>query len=134
MSEAAVELKVAGQTYRVVTSATQAELRELAKVVERALYEVTQPGKQPSPNALVLAAVTLAHELREERDLRRAEQKQHKQTLQRILGTLDEVLGKPPEASGEVSPFASEKTVTGNEVAAYVRRSRRPGAAAKSND
>ena len=92
MSEAAVQLKVAGQTYRVVTSAEPSELTRLASKVEDALSGVTPPGRQPSPQAPVLAAITLAHELEEERAKRQALEERHRRVLSSLLGRVDRVL------------------------------------------
>lgn len=96
MVEAAVPLKVAGQTYRVVTSAPPEELERLAKVVEAALAEVTPKGRQPSPQALVLAAITLAHELEQERSRREAVEDRHRRVLGSLLGKIDRVLSTTP--------------------------------------
>ncbi len=92
MSEAPVQLKVAGQIYQVISSAPESELKRLAQVVERALYEVTQPGRQPSPQALVLAAMTLAHELEAERAEKDAIKRKYAQTLESLLGRVDQAL------------------------------------------
>src|SRR5688572_843089 len=107
MVDAAVPLKVAGQTYRVVTSAPQDELDRLVKVVEAALAEVTPPGRQPSPQALVLAAITLAHELEEERARRVAVEERHRRVLGSLIGKIDRVLSTTP--SGEVTPAAQQQ-------------------------
>jgi cell division protein ZapA len=92
MGEAAVELKVAGKTYQVVTSAAEDELRRLAQIVEQALEGVIPPGRQPSPQALVLAAITLAHELEAERERRIAAEERHKKVLRSLLQRVDQVL------------------------------------------
>lgn len=92
MKEAAVELKVAGQTYQVVTTAAKSELVRLATVVEGALREVTPDGRQPSPQALVLAAITLAHELEEEREKNRLLKTRHREVLSGLLERVDQVL------------------------------------------
>ena len=97
MSEAAVALKVAGQTYQVVTSADEQELHRLAKKVEVALSEVTPPGRQPSPQALVLAAITLAHQLEEEQAKRKAAEERHRAVLNTLLGRVDQVLAETEE-------------------------------------
>jgi len=103
MVEAAVPLKVAGQTYRVITSADPDDLARLAKVVEAALAEVTPSGRQPSPQALVLAAISLAHELEEERARRVAVETRHRRVLGSLLGKIDRVLETTPstEAAAE---------------------------------
>lgn len=92
MSRAAVQLKVAGQTYRVVTSATQEDLQRLADAVEDRMFAATPPGRQPTQQALVLAAITLAHELEEERERRREVEERHRESLRTLLGRIDAVL------------------------------------------
>jgi len=131
MVEAAVPLKVAGQTYRVVTSAPADELNRLAKVVEAALEEVTPNGRQPSPQALVLAAITLAHELEEERSRRLALEARHRRVLGSLLGKIDRVLEttppgdsapreRPSERLGEASPTEAEVFVRSKQSARIV--------------
>jgi cell division protein ZapA (FtsZ GTPase activity inhibitor) len=63
MSGAPVELRVGGQTYRVVASAGEEELRRLATIVDARLRAVSPPGRPVSPHALLLAAMSLAHDL-----------------------------------------------------------------------
>jgi cell division protein ZapA len=98
MSEAAVQLKVAGKTYSVVTSAAPEELRRLAEKVEDALVGVSPPGREPSAQALVLAAITLAHELEEERAARVALEERHRKFVQSMIMKVDAALGEQPEA------------------------------------
>lgn len=62
-----VQLRVAGQTYRVVTSASDEELRRLAAVVDEKIATVVPPGRAVTPQAMLLAAMALAHDLEEER-------------------------------------------------------------------
>ncbi len=106
MSEAPVQLKVAGQTYHVVTSAEPAELTRLAAKVEDALYGVTPDGRQPSPQALVLAAITLAHELEEERAKRVELEERHRRVLESLLGKVDRVLNETSDFKSVNSPAA----------------------------
>ena len=104
MSEGAVQLKVAGQTYQVVSSAREPELKRLAQVVEQTIMGLTAPGRQPSPQALVLAAITLAHEL-EEAQAQIAELRQrHKQVLSSLLGRVDNLLEESEGLLGEEVP------------------------------
>lgn len=98
MGEAAIELKVAGKTYQVVTSAAEAELQRLARRVEDALEGVVPAGRQPSPQALVLAAITLAHELEEERAKRVAIEERHERVLRSLLGRVDQILDETAPA------------------------------------
>jgi cell division protein ZapA len=62
-----VHLRVGGQTYRVVTSASDEELQRLAAVVDQKLATVVAPGRMVTPQAMLLAAMALAHELEAER-------------------------------------------------------------------
>lgn len=101
MGEAAIELKVAGKTYQVVTSAAEAELKRLARRVEAALEGVVPPGRQPSPQALVLAAITLAHELEEERARRIAIEERHERVLRSLLGRVDQLLDETAPAAAK---------------------------------
>jgi cell division protein ZapA len=113
MAEAAVQLKLAGQTYRVVTSAAEEELTRLAARVEGVLAEVTPPGRQPSPQSLVLAAVSLAHQLEEEQRRRVELEERYRRVLTGLLGRVDRALGEgtPPaerqRASGELEASAA---------------------------
>lgn len=111
MGEAAVQLKVAGKTYQVVTSAAEEELQRLARKVEDALSGVIPEGRQASPQALVLAAITLAHELEEERAMRIAAEKRHREVLTSLLGRVDRVLSESEvvvERRGRTSKNTSE--------------------------
>src|SRR5690606_29603130 len=73
-------------------SATEDDLQRLAEMVEDRIYAVTPPGRRPTQQALVLAAITLAHELEEERQRRRAAEERHRRSLQTLLGRIDAVL------------------------------------------
>jgi cell division protein ZapA len=90
-----VELRVGGQSYRVVASADEADLRRLAGVVDARLRSI-QSNRQVSPQALVLAAIALAHDLEEERALRRQAEERSKQMLRALLQRIDAVLDEPP--------------------------------------
>lgn len=94
MSEAAVQLKVAGQTYRVVTSASEGELTRLAEKVEDTLESVTPLGRQPSPQNFLLAAISLAHELEEERRLRTELEARYAQKLSEFLSHIDRLVAE----------------------------------------
>jgi cell division protein ZapA len=96
MSEAAVQLKIAGQVYRVVTSASPEDLGRLSARVDEALRAVTPGGRQPSEQALVLAAITLAHELEEERRARLALEARYERKLRELLSQVETALAVPP--------------------------------------
>jgi cell division protein ZapA len=67
MAGRAVQVRVGGQTYRVVTTASDEELKHLAKMVDDKLAAVVPAGRAVSPQAMLLAAMALAHDLEEER-------------------------------------------------------------------
>lgn len=104
-----VELRVGGQSYRVLASADETELRRLAGIVDERLRALTGPGRQVSAQALVLAAISLAHDLEEERALRRSSEERSKQALRSLLQRIDSVLDEPTtpppaQASAELGP------------------------------
>ncbi len=92
MTEVSRELKVGGKTYRVVTSAEKEELLRLAKKVEETLRSVLPKGREASAQALVLVAITLAHELEEEKRDRTASEQRYKSTLSALLNKVNHVI------------------------------------------
>jgi cell division protein ZapA len=94
MSEAVVQLKIAGQSYRVITSASTEDVGRLAARVEETLRSVTAPGRQPGEQSMVLAAITLAHDLEEERRARRALEARYEAKLEQLLGMVNAALGQ----------------------------------------
>jgi cell division protein ZapA len=92
MSGAPVELRVGGQTYRVVASADEQELRRLAGIVDTRLRELTTPGRQISPQALLLVALALAHDLEEERERRVTVERRWREKLTVMLQRIDAAL------------------------------------------
>jgi len=87
-----VQLKVGGQTYRVVSSASPEELYRLADVVDHKLTSVMPAGRSPTPQAMLLAAIALAHEAETQRSRADAIAAKAKKALGRILGRLDDAL------------------------------------------
>lgn len=87
-----VTIRVAGQSYKVVSSASEEQLEHLANVVSSKIEELTPDGRQPAPQALVLAAIALAHELEEERARRIALERKAKDLLRRALGRIDDAI------------------------------------------
>jgi len=92
-----VSLRVAGQSYRVVSSATEEELQRLAETVNAKVEELTPAGKAASPQAVLLAAMALAHELEEERSGRATVERRARDMLRSVLGRIDDALGCTPE-------------------------------------
>jgi cell division protein ZapA len=103
MDRRTVELNVAGQSYRVVSSSPGDELKRLADVVEAKLGEVAPRGRPP-PQAMLLAAIALAHELEVEREKREALERRTRDLLRRVLVRIDDALEpaeETPSASSE---------------------------------
>jgi cell division protein ZapA len=87
-----IELTVGGQTYRVVSSAGEAEVQRLAGMVSAKLQELGGPGRTQSSQAMLLAAMALAHEVEAERDRRESIEARTRDVLQRVLVRIDEAI------------------------------------------
>jgi cell division protein ZapA len=87
-----VELRVGGQNYRVLASANEIELRRLADIVDARLRSLAGPGRQVSPQTLLLAALALAHDLEEERGERHKIEERSKEMLRSLLQRIDAAL------------------------------------------
>ncbi|MFT3773804.1 MAG: cell division protein ZapA [Minicystis sp.] len=103
-----VQLRVGGQSYRVVTSASDEELQRLAAVVDRKLAEVVPPGRAVTPQNLLLAAMSLAHDLEtahRELDAERARSAaladRARGAFGRMLERVDAALGQAGNVPGE---------------------------------
>jgi cell division protein ZapA len=94
-----VELRVGGQTYRVVASASQDELRRLAAIVDDRLRAITPPGRAVSPQSLLLAAIALAHELEEEKQKNQKLATRSREMLGSILTRIDAAMGSSRAAA-----------------------------------
>src|SRR5688572_3654090 len=99
MAGRAVQLRVGGQTYRVVTSASEDELQRLAALVDAKLAAVVPPGRVVTPQAMLLAAIALAHDLEEERSRSAATMARARGAFGRILERVDAAL----DATGNLS-------------------------------
>ena len=92
MDRRTVELRIAGQSYRVVSTAAEPDLHRLAETVSAKVAEVSPRGKPTAPQAMLLAAMSLAHELEAERARREAVERRTRDLLRRILVRLDDAL------------------------------------------
>jgi cell division protein ZapA len=92
MDGRSVQLRVAGQSYKVVSSASEDDLQRLADTVSAKIHELTPPGRAAHPSALVLAALALAHELEEERARRSRLERRARDMLASVLGRIDTAL------------------------------------------
>jgi cell division protein ZapA len=91
MDRRTVELRIAGQNYRLVSSAPAEELQRLADVVEAKLAEIAPKGKA-QPQALLLAAMALAHEVEAERDRRESLERRTRDLMRRMLVRIDDAM------------------------------------------
>jgi cell division protein ZapA len=108
MAGRTAQVRVGGQTYRVVTTATDEELKHLAGVVDRTISGVSPAGRPVTPQTMLLAAMALAHELERERGRTRAVSGAARKGYARLLACVDEALGR---ASGETRAHAAEPGV-----------------------
>ena len=92
MPKSPVELRVGGQTYRVVATAEEADLHRLADVVDGRLRQLTAPGRTVSPQSLLLAALSLAHDLEEEQKRRLHSEQRAREMLSSLLQRIDSAL------------------------------------------
>jgi cell division protein ZapA len=90
MPRAAVELRIAGKVYRVVSSAPEADVRRLGGVVAATLTRVAP--KAGGPDAMLLAALALAHELETERERRADLERRTRDLLRRAVMRIDDAL------------------------------------------
>jgi cell division protein ZapA len=97
MDRRTVSLQIAGQTYKVVSSAAETDLHRLAATVSTKLTEVTPKGRAVAPQAMLLAAMALAHELEEERAKRDALERRTRDLLRRVLVRIDDALDQSDE-------------------------------------
>jgi cell division protein ZapA len=104
MPKVPVELRVGGQTYRVVASAEEAELRRLADVVDERLRSLTGPGRSVSAQTLLLAAISLAHDLENERGRRVRVERRSREMLSALVSRIDAALEAEPAADDVPAP------------------------------
>ena len=93
-----VDLRIAGQNYRVTSSASASDLRRLAAVVNEKIAQLPASARSSGPSAVLLAALSLANDLDDERGRAGAFRQRTRELLGRIHGRVDVVL----ETSGLV--------------------------------
>ncbi|MEZ4223141.1 MAG: cell division protein ZapA [Polyangiaceae bacterium] len=104
MNRAPVELRVGGQSYRVVASSDEAELQRLAQVVDTRLRDLAGPGRALAPQSLLLVAMALAHDLETERVRRKEVEASSKQMLTEVLARIDALLNECDPATESAEP------------------------------
>ncbi len=95
-----ISLRVAGQSYKVVSSSSEEELQRLAGTVNAKVEELTPPGRPTTPQAVLLAAMALAHELELERARRVEVERRAKDMLRRVLGGIDDAIDASARSGG----------------------------------
>jgi cell division protein ZapA len=90
MPRATIELRIAGKAYRVMSSAPEAEVRRLGGVVAATLARVSP--KAGGPDEMLLAALSLAHELEAERERRAEIERRTRDLLRRAVMRIDDAL------------------------------------------
>lgn len=103
MASPAVEVNVGGQLYRVVTSAGEQSLQRYAGVVNERLRELTGSDRPTHPQAMLLVAMALAHDLEEERARSGALREQAESMLRNLLERVNAALDGVDE-NGEPLP------------------------------
>lgn len=93
-----VELRVAGQNYRVVSSASAEELEHLASIVNRKMSEIAPHPRGDGAQRLLLVAMALAHDVEDERAQRDALRARTREFLEGLLGRVDAALADPRPA------------------------------------
>ena len=86
-----VQLRIAGNSYKVVSSASEEDLHRLADTVSAKIEELNR-GRAANPQAVLLAAMALAHDLEQERALRAGVERRARDMLRRLLVRIDDVL------------------------------------------
>jgi len=99
MDRRTVELRIAGQSYRVTSSAPEDDLNRLAEMIEAKLGELSPRGRPAPAQAMLLAAMALAHDVEEERVQRESLEKRTRDVLRRVLVRIDDALEPLEDAS-----------------------------------
>lgn len=105
-SRGPVAVTVGGQAYRLVASVPEEELRRLAAVVDARIREIVPRGKPVTANAVLLAAMSLAHDLEAVTGEKQALEAKSRDLMRRLLTRIDEALDAE-EPAGEVEVVAA---------------------------
>ena len=105
MMRPAVEVSVGGQSYRLVASSGEQTLQRYAGVVNERLRDLTGSERTSHPQAMLLVAMALAHDLEQERAQRQADLDGAEARLRKLLERVNEALDGVDE-NGEPLPAA----------------------------
>jgi cell division protein ZapA len=84
-----------------MSSAPEEDLARLAEMIEAKLGELVPRGRPAPAQAMLLAAMALAHEVEAERGLRESLERRTRDVLRRVLMRIDDAL-EPFEATEAV--------------------------------
>lgn len=99
--ESPVDVVVGGTSYRLVSSAGPDVVRRLARVVDDKLRALGGTARPLAPQALLLAALALAHDLEEEQGRRAEVERRARETLRSVLARIDRAI----EEAGTRAPL-----------------------------
>ena len=99
-----VEVRVGGRTYRVVASTEEAVLQRLASLVDERLRELSGPGRGLAPKSLLLAAISFAHDLEQERERRKQMEARSRETLSAVLKRIDAAIEAADQIEAQPEP------------------------------
>jgi cell division protein ZapA len=92
MVRSAVEINVGGQLYRLVASTGEQSVHRYAGVVNERLRELTGSERPNHPQAMLLVAMALAHDLEEEKARNAALREQAETMLRSLLDRVNSAL------------------------------------------
>lgn len=105
MAKNAVQVSIAGHSYRLNTTLEPNTLARLAREVERRLTRLS-PGQQIHPQALLLVALSLAHDLEQCSDRQEALTRRSREVLQQMLRKVDAALGEVDADAEPLTPMS----------------------------
>ena len=108
MDRPALSLRIGGNTYKVHASAPEEELARLVDLVEEKLREINPKTRPVTPQMFLLVALSLAHEVEEERTRRKRVEADTRDLLRRMLSRIDLALeeddGEPDDGGRASAP------------------------------
>ena len=106
MAARPVELQVAGQKVRVISSASPEELERLATLVDDKLVGILPPGRPLTPQSMLLVALSLAHDIEEERRRVSLIRDQSRAAISSLLSDVASTLALAEETLADAPPAA----------------------------
>lgn len=108
MMRPAVEVSVGGQSYRLVASSGEQTVQRYAGLVNERLRDLTGTDRTSHPQAMLLVAMALAHDLEQERARRQAEMSGAEARLRELLERVNEALGGVDENGVALSAMSAD--------------------------